>query len=104
MKNWIGVFAGIMLGLCLDASAHDECLDDMNSANDYYERSVDYKKNNKLEHALYSAKMFQLEAYEFNLVCKEKLKSVTDKYSYEDILEELIKKREVADGARFIEK
>lgn len=92
MKNWTGVFAGIMLGLFLDASAHDECLVDINSANDYYEKSVKYKKNNKLEHAVYSAKMFQLEAYEFNLVCKEKLKSVTDKYSYEDILEELIEK------------
>lgn len=92
VKNWIGVFAGIMLGFFLDASAHEGCLNDINSANEYYEKSVNYKKNNKLEHAMYSAKMFQLEAYEFNLVCKEKLKLEANEYSYEEILEQLIQK------------
>ena len=92
MRNWMGAFTGIMLGLFLDASAHEGCLDDINSANDYYEKSVNYIKNNELEHAIYSAKMFQVDAYEFSLVCKEKLKLETRKYSYEGLIEQFVQK------------
>ena len=88
----VGFFIVMVFGFFFDASAHESCLNDINSSKSYYQKSVEYKKKNKLEHAAYSAKMFQLDAYEFKLVCKEKLKLETSACSYEEIVDELIEK------------
>jgi len=60
--------------LCFSVSlqAHESCEDDLAFSYAYYEKTINFINQGDSKYALYYAKMFQLEAYEFKLMCGEK--------------------------------
>ena len=81
---------GVTLSLVIDLSANEECQDDIDSCSIYYEKTINYIKDNRLEDASYCAKQFQVDAYKFKLACKEKFYSENKRHVYKKVLIQLI--------------
>jgi len=59
----------IVFSFSTSIHAHESCKDDLAIAYNHYEKTIGFIKKNNKKFALYYAKMFQLEAYEFKLMC-----------------------------------
>ena len=90
MRKSICMFTGVILSLVIDLSANEECQNDIDSCSIYYEKTINYIRDNKLEDASYCAKQFQADAYRFKLACKEKFEAENKRHVYKKVLKQLV--------------
>jgi len=72
--------------ILLNLNAHDSCKDDLSLAYELYDTTVVHIGNKAEKDARYFAKRFQVEAFEFFLLCKEEYKNNDKAHTYKRIL------------------